>query len=179
MTNYEKDEIVKNRLMSIIAKSSSSIADTIEFEFNNCVNWNVDTARNFLTVEFIYKTVYDKGESISYDDVAKYIYHLSKLNFTIKDFKIKDVLVLGYFADLDIRAILYNLYRDKQNKMTRALYAISTFVGFSANVMDKSYFHELAKKKSTDYVDIWIKFAMFIYNSHKKDIDFYIKFNPR
>ena len=65
MTNYEKDEIVKNRLMSIIAKSSSSIADSIEFEFNNCIYWNVDNARNFLTVEFIYKTVYDKGENIS------------------------------------------------------------------------------------------------------------------
>lgn len=176
-TISEKEKIVNDRIFSLFMRSTVTLCESVEFDLLNDVNWNEDSVRDFLISEFLYKMVYDKGYlNVDRKTVYKYIYHLSKLKFKVRKFKMEDVAILDYFNDLDVRSNIYKLYSAKANSMSRALYAISTLVGFSPYNLKDSHYYNISRNGDEKLLDTFSKFAMFIYKSHKKDVDFYIEF---
>ena len=175
----EKESIVVDRITKLLMSSVYEAADSISYDLTMSTNHNVDSIRNLIAIEFLYKEALDHKDykKVKFEDISKYIYHISKLDFKIRNFDISKITILDYFTDPDHRETIYKIYKKATNKCMRALFAISVLISCSGNSSEKEYYKKLSKKKNIENIDIHSKFAMYIYNSHKSDVDFYIGFN--
>ena len=75
----EKESIVVDRITKLLMSSVYEAADSISYDLVMSTNHNVDSIRNLIAIEFLYKEALDHKDykKVKFEDISKYISKLS------------------------------------------------------------------------------------------------------